>query len=101
MKGLPTPNHWHGTFVPRRNLRSRRKHKTWGAGSEGLCLKNPKIAVSTVRGSGWVKRLINSNFAFRDGNPSATADGTDCFQARRPDLLNGPEKDAAVTAGCG
>jgi hypothetical protein len=26
--------------------------------------------------------IINSNFAFRDGNPSATADGTDCFQAR-------------------
>jgi hypothetical protein len=25
---------------------------------------------------------INSNFAFRDGNPSATADGTDCFQVR-------------------
>jgi hypothetical protein len=22
------------------------------------------------------------NFAFRDGNPSATADGTDCFQVR-------------------
>jgi hypothetical protein len=26
--------------------------------------------------------IINSNFAFRDGNPSATADGTDCFQVR-------------------
>jgi hypothetical protein len=26
--------------------------------------------------------IINSNFAFRDGNPSATADGTDYFQAR-------------------
>jgi hypothetical protein len=24
--------------------------------------------------------IINSNFAFSDGNPSATADGTDCFQ---------------------
>ena len=24
----------------------------------------------------------DSNFAFRDGNPSATADGTDCFQVR-------------------
>jgi hypothetical protein len=26
--------------------------------------------------------ISNSNFAFRDGNPSATADGTDCFQVR-------------------
>jgi hypothetical protein len=26
--------------------------------------------------------IINSNFAFRDGNPSATADCTDCFQVR-------------------
>jgi hypothetical protein len=26
--------------------------------------------------------IINSNFAFRDCNPSATADGTDCFQVR-------------------
>jgi hypothetical protein len=26
--------------------------------------------------------IINSNFAFRDYNPSATADGTDCFQVR-------------------
>jgi hypothetical protein len=24
--------------------------------------------------------IINRTFAFWDGNPSATADGTDCFQ---------------------
>jgi hypothetical protein len=40
--------------------------------------------VSTVRGSGWVKRSFQNPSQFRMviGNPSATADGTDFFQVR-------------------
>src|SRR6185312_15820872 len=68
---------------------SHRKHWIWDC--KRLCLKSRKSSlerVSTVRGSGWVNHpyaVINSKYRNLIIDPSATADGTDPLQARRPD----------------
>ena len=51
------------------------------------------IEVSTTRGSGWVRSLlarIDEVSRLTATHPSATTDGTDLFQARRPTLAAKP-----------